>query len=58
MELGSVTLKINNQHTRRIDVSAFRNCPKKVAECADGVVIAPCIGGRAGRGRDGPVRPQ
>ena len=21
-------------------------------------VIAPCIGGRAGRGRDGPVRPQ
>ena len=38
MELGSVTLKINNQHTRRIDVSAFRNSPKKDAECAEGVV--------------------
>jgi hypothetical protein len=38
---------------------AFCNCRKKSQNARRGpCVIAPCIGGRAGRGRDGPVRPQ
>jgi hypothetical protein len=38
---------------------AFCNCRKKSQNARRGsCVIAPCIGGRAGRGRDVPVRPQ
>ena len=31
---------------------------QKVAECRTVSCVTQCIGGRAGRGRDGPVRPQ
>jgi hypothetical protein len=38
---------------------AFCNCRKKSQNGRRGsCVIAPCIGGRVGRGRDGPVQPQ
>jgi hypothetical protein len=38
---------------------AFCDCRKTSQNARRGsCVIAPCIGGRAGRGRDGPVRPQ